>query len=461
MQAQEEARRRSVLRPLIFALLAAVSLLGLAAGWLRSPGEAELSRWAELYRRSGDSIVRLHYLAETRGLAGGRLGGLLVLARNNYALSRRVNPDDPRSQVSLALLSYEAGEESAARSLLSAAATQRAEGPDREAVVATLAIALSDTPSLEEISRARAFLLGLAPGRLFLADAYQRAGRPDLAGREREAQARWAEAFLPVWLVMVGCCGLLLLAGMVGALVWTGREVARRLKGVRRPAPQALPPAPWDMREAVEALILLLFLGLAASTVVALVRPAAGGEALLALPVVVGGIGAIAWVAVASPGRLGLGWRTDHLLRDVWTGLVASGVVVIPVLLLEQALQGLMQERPYGHPLIPVFAGATGWLGKVSLAAFACAIIPAVEEAVFRGILYRALRRHWSVAGAALASAIVFAVAHGSAPTLLPIAILGVLYAYLYETSGSLVAPSVAHGAFNAFNLAIVLALVG
>jgi len=461
VQTQEEARRRSLLRPVIFAFLAAVSLLGLAGGWLSSPGKAELSRWAELYRRSGDSFVRFHYLVETWGLTGGSFDGLLLLARNHYALSRRVNPDDLRSQVSLALLSYQAGEENTARSLLSAAATQRSEGPDREAVVATLAIVLSDTPSLEEISRARAFLLGLAPGRLFLPDAYQRAGRPDLAGQERETQARWAEAFMPLLLVMVGGCGLLLLVGMVGAVVCIGREVARRLRGRRRPAPQALPPAPWDMREAVEALILLLFLGLAASTVVALLRPAAGGEALLVLPVVVGGVGAIGWVAVASRGRLGLGWRTGHWLRDVWTGLVVSGVVVVPVLVLEQALQGSMQEQPYGHPLIPVFAGATGWLGKVSLAVFACAIVPAVEEAVFRGILYRALRRHWSLAGSVLASAIVFAVAHGSAPALLPIAILGVLYAYLYETSGSLVAPTVAHGAFNAFNLAIVLVLVG
>ena len=461
MQAQEEPRRRSLLRPLIFAFLAAVSLLGLAAGWLSSPGKAELSRWAELYRKSGDSIVRLHYLAESSGFAGGRLGGLLLLARSNYELSRRVNPDDLKSQVSLALLSYEAGEESTARSLLSAAATLRPKGPDKEAVVATLAVALSDTPSLEDISRARAFLLELAPGRLFLPDAYQRAGRPDLARREREAQARWAEAFMPVLLAMVGFCGLLLLVGMVGALVWIGRGVAGRVRGIRRPAPPALPPAPWDMREAVEALILLLFLGLAASTAVVLIRPAAGGEALLALPVVVGGAGAIAWVAVASRSRLGLGWRTDHWLRDVWTGLVVSGLVVIPLLVLEQALQGSMQEQPYGHPLIPVFAGATGWLGKVSLAVLACAIIPAVEEAVFRGILYRALRRHWSLAVSALGSAIVFAVAHGSAPALLPIAILGMLYAYLYETSGSLVAPTVAHGAFNAFNLAVVLVLVG
>jgi len=461
VQAQEEPRRRSALRPLIFAVLAALSLLGLAGGWLYSPGEAELSRWAELYRRSGDSIVRLHYLVETRGFTAARFRGLLLLARSNYALSRRVNPDDPRSQVSLALLSYQAGEESAARSLLSAAATQQSEGPDRDAVVATLAIALSDTLSPGAIARARPFLLELAPGRPFLADAYHRAGQPELAARERESLARWAEAAMPVWLAMVGGCGLLLLIGMAGALIWAGREAARLLRGTRRAAPEALPRAPWEMREAVEALILLLFLGLAASTVIALFLPAAGGEALLALPVVVGGAGAIGWVALVSPGRLGLGWRRDHWRRDVWTGLVVSGIVVVPVLLLEQALQEVMQERPYGHPLIPVFSGITGWHGKLSLAVLACAIIPAVEESVFRGILYRALRRHWSVAGSALASAVVFAVAHGSAPALLPVAILGVVCAYLYETSGSLIAPTVAHGAFNAFNLAIVFALVG
>jgi membrane protease YdiL (CAAX protease family) len=87
--------------------------------------------------------------------------------------------------------------------------------------------------------------------------------------------------------------------------------------------------------------------------------------------------------------------------------------------------------------------------------------VPVVEETLFRGVLYGALRRHWPFAPAALASGAVFAVGHLSLAGAIPYLLLGLLFAYLYERSGSLVAPWAAHGAFNAFNLAVLLALFG
>jgi len=78
----------------------------------------------------------------------------------------------------------------------------------------------------------------------------------------------------------------------------------------------------------------------------------------------------------------------------------------------------------------------------------------AVEEWVFRGYVYRALRERWSWATAAGASALAFALFHALNPDVDPAGLvntflLGVVMAALVEGSGSLIAPSVAHGLWN------------
>jgi hypothetical protein len=107
---------------------------------------------------------------------------------------------------------------------------------------------------------------------------------------------------------------------------------------------------------------------------------------------------------------------------------------------------------------VPVFAEAHG-IRAVLLVLAACVAAPALEETLFRGILFRALRCRWSFPAAAALSAVIFALGHTRWSALLPYLLLGALFAWLYERSGSLVAPAVAHGAFNGFNLAIILVL--
>jgi len=104
--------------------------------------------------------------------------------------------------------------------------------------------------------------------------------------------------------------------------------------------------------------------------------------------------------------------------------------------------------------------------GSRMLLAFVAAVLlaPLAEELLFRGLLYRALRRRQSVAVAALVSSLTFAFIHSEIVVSQPLALinltlLGVLWAVLYERTGSLIVPMIAHGVFNLLSVAQVLLL--
>jgi hypothetical protein len=223
----------------------------------------------------------------------------------------------------------------------------------------------------------------------------------------------------------------------------------------------------------VEALVIWVFLAIALQTLLESARVPLGPQGTAAMvPGLAAGIGAIGWVLIVSPRPRRLGWRWTGWWRQALVGVLAAAACAIPILALyagiqqayvrymvsHQTVPGAMSQE---HPLAPLFVVTQGWQAKALLAAAACLVMPAVEETLFRGILYRGLRREWAAAPAALASALVFAVGHLSVTRVVPYLLLGLLFAYLYERSGSLVAPWTAHAVFNAFNVAILMTITG
>ena len=80
----------------------------------------------------------------------------------------------------------------------------------------------------------------------------------------------------------------------------------------------------------------------------------------------------------------------------------------------------------------------------------AIVVAPICEEVIFRGYLYGVAKRYCGPVAAALCTALIFAAAHASLVALLPLALFGLLLAWLYERTGSLWAPIAAHACFNA-----------
>jgi membrane protease YdiL (CAAX protease family) len=92
-------------------------------------------------------------------------------------------------------------------------------------------------------------------------------------------------------------------------------------------------------------------------------------------------------------------------------------------------------------------------LGSVAVAAFLIVIAaPLSEEMFFRGFMFSGLRRSMSIWPAALISAAVWGSLHlgaGNIGVAVQLAVFGVILAWLYERSGTLWAPVLAHAINN------------
>jgi membrane protease YdiL (CAAX protease family) len=100
---------------------------------------------------------------------------------------------------------------------------------------------------------------------------------------------------------------------------------------------------------------------------------------------------------------------------------------------------------------IPIQLGSRDSTAALLMAGLlTCVVAPVCEELFFRGFLFGALRKHGLVV-AALVSGVAFGGAHvASSPIgfIVPLAVLGVILALLYERTGSLY-PSMALHALN------------
>lgn len=79
----------------------------------------------------------------------------------------------------------------------------------------------------------------------------------------------------------------------------------------------------------------------------------------------------------------------------------------------------------------------------------ACVVAPVVEETLFRGFLYPALRQFADAPFAMLFTAVLFGAVHGSLAALVPLSLLGIVLALAYEWSRGLALPIAIHALFN------------
>jgi membrane protease YdiL (CAAX protease family) len=96
-------------------------------------------------------------------------------------------------------------------------------------------------------------------------------------------------------------------------------------------------------------------------------------------------------------------------------------------------------------PLLLLFGGAI--------------VAPIIEELFFRGFVFAGLRNRWDWKKAALLSAVLFALAHMVPTSILPIFILGMIFAFLYQVSGSIWPAILMHMLTNAIALSAAYAI--
>lgn len=84
-----------------------------------------------------------------------------------------------------------------------------------------------------------------------------------------------------------------------------------------------------------------------------------------------------------------------------------------------------------------------------TIALFAIGLAPVVEEVLFRGVLFATICGLGWRKSAYLGTALLFGLIHGNTAAFVPLTLFGLVLAWLYERTGNLLAPVVAHAVFN------------
>ncbi|MGJ8638134.1 MAG: CPBP family intramembrane glutamic endopeptidase [Opitutaceae bacterium] len=113
---------------------------------------------------------------------------------------------------------------------------------------------------------------------------------------------------------------------------------------------------------------------------------------------------------------------------------------------------GLIEEFP-PQELVQIFQDGGAPVAIAVLVLFAVILAPVVEEIIFRGCIYRFLKSKITFLSAQIISGIVFALMHANTMSFLPLVLIGIILARIYEKSGNLLVPMCFHAFFNGFSL--------
>lgn len=182
---------------------------------------------------------------------------------------------------------------------------------------------------------------------------------------------------------------------------------------------------------------------------------------------VAGIIGTVSFEGAMAAIVLGLAWRRGLSLRRLgfvapssWTSVLGAwfgsygimfGYGLVLVFLRSIDLDTSRFEG--GNPL-PVRPGTSPAL-LAALGFMVVVVAPFCEELYFRAFLFRAFRGFARLLTAALLSGLAFALFHVNLAVILPFALIGALFAWSMERSGSLWTSIVAHFLVNSLSFAV------
>jgi hypothetical protein len=309
---------------------------------------------------------------------------------------------------------------------------------------------------------------------LALSDMYARAGMRSRADAARSAAASSAAHTLG-WLF--GVSSVITLLGIVGLgiILWYIMEVSNGRIVSRSPI-SAMEPARRNIISGVLLevfilyLFLVLFVGTAAGGALDLFKH--GSEALtsgqtVGLTVLVyllsSGLAFLYLVDRMRVYRISwedIGLKTKEPGRDILWG-IGGYAAALPLVGIASYLANFLNSfiRTPENPVVPLFVESHGSWEQVVLFLLAAVAAPFFEETFFRGVLFNSFRARWGFTAGVVLSAFVFGMVHPLPQGLLPIFMLGCVFAILTNFRGSLLSNMVAHGLNNAVSFVLLLIL--
>ena len=184
--------------------------------------------------------------------------------------------------------------------------------------------------------------------------------------------------------------------------------------------------------------------------------------------VVFGGIALLLWLSTlfvrrrgSESGGAGLSSceRMEGLVFALKAALPVTFATIVANMACSAAFEKLAGVKLADQPIVEFLSGGGGSLAAKSIVVLlVVGEAPLLEEPVFRGIMFRGFARSMPVWAAMLLSGFVFALVHLNAATFIPLWFIGVVFAWLYAKTGTILAPMLVHFIFNLVNVCLALA---
>jgi membrane protease YdiL (CAAX protease family) len=156
------------------------------------------------------------------------------------------------------------------------------------------------------------------------------------------------------------------------------------------------------------------------------------------------------YISLPSPPR---GYR---VLLEAFIALLVVPVIIVVASVVVNVLFHFSRVQPHA-PFEAVGRSAIGF-NTIALLIIGIAVAPVAEEILFRGMIYNALRQRFNILSAALAQGIVFGLLHPfDLINAVGIAVIGTVFALMYEWRKLLLAPMFVHGFQNAIGLGLLV----
>lgn len=231
---------------------------------------------------------------------------------------------------------------------------------------------------------------------------------------------------------------------------------------------------PWDLMDTLKVFAFyFLMMGLGSAMLLAAARKLLGQDpfvvygantVVLMLSLLTNGLSCLYIFYIVSVRRgqsiAALGISLFDWRRNLTGGLLQY-MIILPLIVAAGILVELMTKNvgitPHHQEVVLRFLEERSYFGILAIIAFGALVGPVAEEVLFRGFLQPALRDIMGNVKAILLTSFLFAMVHFNAYIFLQIFILGLLLGYLYEKTGTLVAPITVHVLHNSVSLCVLL----
>jgi len=156
-----------------------------------------------------------------------------------------------------------------------------------------------------------------------------------------------------------------------------------------------------------------------------------------------------------------LGLNTHRLGWNLLYGL-GGYAIALPLLFLGQSVGSHIPGPTPSNPAIPLLAEAGSAWVQILLAALATLAAPLCEELLFRGVFYNAAKLKVGIWPAIILTGLIFGFVHPvGISEMVPLAVLGGVFAWMAETRKSLVPSMLGHFLQNSMATATLLLALG